>query len=79
MTFLACRIYKNEDKTELPFVDYQQIDFSPEGIERMRSTDWTNLREAKIVEKEKVNASPRLLSALSFHFFLGAGGDESAK
>ncbi|MGB1217039.1 MAG: hypothetical protein ACPG5P_04140, partial [Saprospiraceae bacterium] len=44
---------KNNNLGRLPFVDYQQLDFSPNGIERMRSSAWTNPREARVVEKEK--------------------------
>ncbi len=45
--------YINKDKKEVPFVDYEQIDFSPEGIQNMRSENWKNPKEARIVEKEK--------------------------
>ncbi|MGK0390666.1 MAG: hypothetical protein ACI94Y_003426 [Maribacter sp.] len=46
-------VYVNKNKEEVPFVEYTQIDFSPEGIENMRSDSWTNPKEAKVVEKEK--------------------------
>ncbi len=46
-------VYKNKDEEEIPFVSYEQIDFSSEGIENMRSDSWSSPKEAKIVEKEK--------------------------
>lgn len=46
-------VYVNKNREKVPFVEYAQIDFSPEGIENMRSDSWTNPKEAKVVEKEK--------------------------
>lgn len=45
--------YESKNGDQIPVVEYEQIDFSPEGIENMRSSAWKNPKEAKIVKKEK--------------------------
>jgi len=46
----------NKNKEELPFVNYNQkqtIELTPDNIQQMRSTLWTNPKEARVVPKEK--------------------------
>ncbi len=46
-------VYIDKNKKEVPFVNYEQVDFTPEGIRNMRSENWKSPKEAVVVEKEK--------------------------
>jgi len=42
---------KTKKKDSIPFIEYEQIEFSPEKIEEMRSETWSEPKVARVVQK----------------------------